>query len=574
MHNRICTTGAWALVAWSMLLALPISMESTSSNAQSKKNAHGSARKPLSQSLPGTAKAEFDSAKLLANDGDYAGALIKFQNAYDQSNDPRLLWNVAFCHKNLRHYAKVLATLRRYVDEGGTVLSADDRKEAQDLMALIEPFTTKVTIRVNEPDAAITVDDEAIGNSPLASPAVLDIGERHIRAVKEGFRPFEKTMPVGGSSEITLDVVLEKEVHEGKLIVNAPPNALITLDDKPVGTQKLEQTLVSGGHQIRVTAPGMQPFQTEVVIQDKETRSVSVALEPLAPGEKPKLQVAVGCADSEPKAPEEGLIVYLDGPDVLSPTQVRRQWSNEKNGNVVRAVEYSVPAGVHRVRVSITDCYAMDTTVNVDAKRGARIEGALESDKFLLFKGAAGSPGSLRFGLGLWMPGGEVRDQVPERYQGKIGDVVGASIDAGLVARGFAIYANGAYGKGSFKRQTFDTHYALPDTANVAWNQLSLRLGPRIPFNAVALGMGISLGFQELDLEQVRTGKKTGLGGLYTQLDIQPLCDWGLFALGHFQKPFSDDRLMGALQAGIFYQPNAKCRRERATDIGLRSTLP
>src|SRR5258708_4144401 len=72
-------------------------------------------KKPLSQALTGQAKADFESGKLLAADGDFAGALIKFQSAYDQSKDPRLLWNAAFCQKNLRHYAKVIATLKRYL---------------------------------------------------------------------------------------------------------------------------------------------------------------------------------------------------------------------------------------------------------------------------------------------------------------------------------------------------------------------------------------------------------------------------------------------------------------------------
>ncbi|MGH7297676.1 MAG: hypothetical protein ACRELB_22250 [Polyangiaceae bacterium] len=53
--------------------------------------------KPLAQTLTGDAKAAYDAAKLLVGDGDFAGAAIKFQAAYDQSNDARLLWNIAAC---------------------------------------------------------------------------------------------------------------------------------------------------------------------------------------------------------------------------------------------------------------------------------------------------------------------------------------------------------------------------------------------------------------------------------------------------------------------------------------------
>src|ERR1700684_4579575 len=63
------------------------------------------APKPLSQSLTGEAKAAYDAAKMLLGDGDFAGAAIKFRAAYDQSGDARLLWNIAACEKNRRHYA-------------------------------------------------------------------------------------------------------------------------------------------------------------------------------------------------------------------------------------------------------------------------------------------------------------------------------------------------------------------------------------------------------------------------------------------------------------------------------------
>src|ERR1700733_6393409 len=53
--------------------------------------------KPLSATLTGQAKADYDGGVLLYQDGDHATALQKFQHAYDVSKDPRLLWNVAAC---------------------------------------------------------------------------------------------------------------------------------------------------------------------------------------------------------------------------------------------------------------------------------------------------------------------------------------------------------------------------------------------------------------------------------------------------------------------------------------------
>ena len=71
----------------------------------------------------------------------------------------------------------------------------------------------------------------------------------------------------------------------------------------------------------------MRPYQSEVVIQDRETRSLNVLLESAAaPGEKPMLRVAVGCADSDPKGPEDGLTIEVDN-EALPAGSVKQRWS-------------------------------------------------------------------------------------------------------------------------------------------------------------------------------------------------------------------------------------------------------
>jgi hypothetical protein len=560
--------GDRAAVACGLAVALGLSVMLSSPvvTAQATK-----ARPTLSQSLTGSAKEDFEAGKLLATDGDYAGALIKFQSAYDKSKDVRLLWNVAFCHKNLRRYSKVLSTLRRYIDEGATTLSAADKRDAEELIGLIEPFTTQVQLRVTESGAAVYVDEELLGTSPLAEAVALDLGERRLRVVKEGFVPFEKTLVIGGSSRLTLDIPLQKEVQVGQLLVHAPPGATILVDGRALGTGTLSQAFTSGAHQLQVTAPGMRPFQTEIVLQARETRSVEVVLEATAAAVKPLLRVAVGCGNEEPRSPEEGLVLYLDGPDVLPPLSVKRQWSDEHQQNVVQWVEYAVAPGHHQLKVRTTGCLAGDVEVDVDAAKGAEVHGTLRSDTNVLLRGPLGSPGWYRLGLGLYMPFGGVTEEVPEDYRGKPGDVVGVALELGLVSRWFGATANVSYGAGSFQRETHLTHYALPEQAETSFSQWSVRVGPRFPFNLVALSLGPEFGVQALDLERVRTGRKEGLFGVFTQLEVQPLCDFGLFALGRFDKPANREGPVGSLTIGLQLQPSASCRQERGSRLGLQA---
>jgi len=245
---------------------------------------------PLAQTLTGTAKSDYEAGKLLFTDGDFVGANIKFRAAYDLSHDARLLWNMAACEKNLRHYAVAARLVHEYVDTGGDLLGDQDRADAAQLLAALQSFVVKLTVTVNEPGAEIDVDDARAGVSPLDKPLILDLGERKIVVKKPGFKEATKSITLGANPEEKIDVTLVPEVHEGTLVVTTAPGARVLLDGAAVGTGGFRGKLKSGGHTLRVEATGMQPMQQEVVVEDGETRTVDVPLAPIveaALGPKP-----------------------------------------------------------------------------------------------------------------------------------------------------------------------------------------------------------------------------------------------------------------------------------------------
>jgi hypothetical protein len=237
--------------------------------------------KPLSESLTGVARAEYEGAKILYGDKDYASAIAKFQRAYELSSDPRLLFNIAVCQKNQRKYSKMLATIRRYLEDGASILSADEKAQAQEIVKTVESFVSQLKLTVDEDGADVFVDDEKIGVTPLSGTLFVDVGVRKFTVKKKGFKDAEISKQVPGGGAIGVDVRLEKEIHRGKLLVNAGANDVISLDGKIIGRAKWEGSLPSGGHTLKVTASGMQNYQSEVVIQDNQTRRVDVTLNPL-----------------------------------------------------------------------------------------------------------------------------------------------------------------------------------------------------------------------------------------------------------------------------------------------------
>lgn len=233
----------------------------------------------LSDTLTGPAKDDYESGKLLYADGDFAGAALKFQSAYDVSKDPRLLWNLAAAEKSLRHYARVERLLAQYVKESGDKLSEADRSDVTSLLDTVRNFIADVTVQSSEADAAVTVDEQPAGTTPLPGPLRLDMGERHIRVQKPGFKPFEATRTITGPGAIQIDATLAPIQHEGHLRVTAPGDATIRLDSKIVGSGSYEGVLPSGMHTLVVTAPGRRPYSSDVAVQDDQTSNVRVELE-------------------------------------------------------------------------------------------------------------------------------------------------------------------------------------------------------------------------------------------------------------------------------------------------------
>ncbi|XXT23384.1 PEGA domain-containing protein [Sorangium sp. So ce429] len=241
--------------------------------------AGATAEKPLSESLTGMAKAEHGAGAALFKDGDHAGALARFERAYELSRDHRLLWNVALCQKNLRRYAKMLATLRRMEDDAGAALTARDKQDIAELIQAAEAYVSRLEITASEAGATVFVDDEPVGTTPLAAPVPIDIGERRIRVSKPGFVDFVRQEKVVGGGSVALLARLERAVHRGRLLVAAGQDGLIALDGKVVGKGRWEGSVPSGTHALRVTAPGMTPYEVAVLVRDEEHRRIGVSLE-------------------------------------------------------------------------------------------------------------------------------------------------------------------------------------------------------------------------------------------------------------------------------------------------------
>jgi len=236
--------------------------------------------KPLSESLTGDAKEAYEAAKALFRHDDFAGALLKFQQAHDASRDPRLLWNMAVCAKNLRRYTKVLELVESYLQEGGELLADADRTEAEAFSAAVQAFVSMVALTSEPPGAKVFIDDAEVGTTPLAAPLRVDMGTRRIRASKPGFKDSVRTEEIPGGTRLELAIKLEPEVRVARVLVTAGDKDSIAFDGKAQAVGRWVSAVPEGPHRLRVSAPGKKTYESSIELRAGETRTIHVGLEP------------------------------------------------------------------------------------------------------------------------------------------------------------------------------------------------------------------------------------------------------------------------------------------------------
>jgi PEGA domain len=236
-------------------------------------------QKPLDQSLQGPARDAYSYAKMLFDNGDFQGALAKYRQAYEQSKDPRLLYNMALCERNLRAYARMQGLLQRYKSDSGAALSPEERASIDAALAAIQNLVGKVTLSVSEARATVVVDGEVAGSTPLPAPLVLDLGKHSLTVKKAGFETAEQSFDVPGGAEAAVAVRLIAQDHVAHLTVAADDAATVVIDGKTAARGRFDGPLAPGAHEVSVTQARKTPYKAQVDLRDGETRSIEVTLQ-------------------------------------------------------------------------------------------------------------------------------------------------------------------------------------------------------------------------------------------------------------------------------------------------------
>lgn len=155
------------------------------------------------------ARARFDPAVAIFEQGDYAGALAEFQRIYDLlEGHPRrffVLYNVARCHEALFRYDTALDTYQRYLREGG-VGTQYEQDTRQRISALEQRLATLIV--ESNVSAEVWIDGHLVGQAP--GPVRVTAGTHNVELRARGYAPGLQPLQIAARTQQTLSFSLDR----------------------------------------------------------------------------------------------------------------------------------------------------------------------------------------------------------------------------------------------------------------------------------------------------------------------------------------------------------------------------
>lgn len=153
------------------------------------------------------ARERFKKGVELFRDGDFRAALIEFNRANEVVPNPKIHFNIAQTCLEMQEYACALRAFQRYLGEAGSDIPKERRQLSERELERLKKLVGYVRITSNKERAEITLDDAAIGRTPLADPVLVGAGRHKITASLSPLAPSTRIVDIAGGDKV--DVALD-----------------------------------------------------------------------------------------------------------------------------------------------------------------------------------------------------------------------------------------------------------------------------------------------------------------------------------------------------------------------------
>jgi tetratricopeptide (TPR) repeat protein len=234
----------------------------------------------VSASDQATARSLFHEGAELHKRGQVAEAAEKYREALQHWDNPDIHFNLVQAYIELEKPLEAHASLAQATRYGLDFMTAKDRVRARDYQRLLEGHLVELTIKCDEPDAQLTLDDAALFTGPGSDTRWVLPGEHKVSARKDAYLDYEKELLLQPGVPVEVAVELISRALLATVEVRCEePEAEVTLNGEPLMTcpAQTERELMSGeSHAFAISRPGY--LGEERTLTPKPGQRVEVAL--------------------------------------------------------------------------------------------------------------------------------------------------------------------------------------------------------------------------------------------------------------------------------------------------------
>jgi PEGA domain-containing protein len=227
------------------------------------------------------AKHLFEQGLKLYGEGSYRQALAAFLKANQIAPRASIQRNIAQCQRDLHDFAAAYVAYQSLLARWGSTMSAADRRPVERAIEELALLTGTVRVDVADAGAAVAVDGQDAGTTPLAAPVRVNLGPHTVTVSKAGFETIKVDAKLNGGDQVVVSGPLRPETDTGHIAVNAPPGANVDvyLDGKDVGPAPWSGDVQSGGHTIEARGSGQYAAPKLVDVQRHASLEMTLDLQ-------------------------------------------------------------------------------------------------------------------------------------------------------------------------------------------------------------------------------------------------------------------------------------------------------
>ncbi|MFO8070294.1 MAG: PEGA domain-containing protein [Polyangia bacterium] len=158
-----------------------------------------------------SARAQFELGIELYESGKHDEAAVAFSRAYELRPSYKILYNIAQTENERGEYVLALDAYRRYLADGGERINKRRRSNVLGEIERLEGLVGEIIVRSDVDGAHVFVDDRRVGETPLAEPIRVNLGDRELVVRLEADEIHRELVTVAGGKIVDVEVAVPTE---------------------------------------------------------------------------------------------------------------------------------------------------------------------------------------------------------------------------------------------------------------------------------------------------------------------------------------------------------------------------